>query len=71
MKIFKEEVDYRRERNRHSRFGGWFGLLIKIVIVIILYIVIKGFAGDNITNFFNFFGAQSTSSENVIIEKDR
>ncbi len=68
MKIFKEEIDFRRNRNRHTRFGGWFGLFIKIVIVLILYIVIKGFAGENIVNFFDFFGAKSSSSANISIE---
>lgn len=66
MKIFREETDFRRDRNRHSRFGGWSGLLIKLILLIVIFIVIRNFSKDNIENVFWMFGIEKSSVESNI-----
>ena len=60
MKLFKEEIEFRRTRNRHYRFGKWGGLLIKIMACIAIFMIIRTFSGKNIEYFFWFFNINNT-----------
>jgi hypothetical protein len=31
MKVFQEKIEDRRDRNRNYRFGGWGGILVKVL----------------------------------------
>jgi hypothetical protein len=35
-RVLKEELQYRYERNRSHRYGGWKGLIIKILLLALL-----------------------------------
>lgn len=70
MKLFKEEIEYRRDRNRHFRFGGWRGLFLKILIIVILFLVLNTFSGENIKNFLGFFGYVPNTSNEILIERN-
>jgi hypothetical protein len=59
MKTFKEEVEYRRERNRNYRFGGWKGLLIKIILLVFIFMLFKSCNKNNVANVFNFFNTKN------------
>ena len=63
MKVFKDELEFRRIKNRHSRYFGFKGLLLKLTAFIIFLIVIKGFSERNIENLFSFFSSKQNTSE--------
>ena len=68
MNIFKEEIEYRRDRNRFYRFGGWKGLVLKVVIIAIIFTVFKTFSSTHVQNMFWLFGVNSNTTEIIIGE---
>ena len=55
MKIFKEIIEEQRERNRTYRFSGWWGLVVKIIILLVVIWVMVNFTSDNIENIREIF----------------
>jgi len=47
MGLFREFVDDKRERNRSGRFGGWKGIVIKIVVLIAVFYFFRNFTRES------------------------
>ena len=54
MKVFREQVEDRREKNRNRRFGGWKGLLLMIAIFIVVLMMYNSCTETNVGDFFDF-----------------
>ncbi len=52
--FLKEEIQYRYERNRSGKFGGWKGLIIKILILILMIHFFMSFNKDSAKNILWF-----------------
>lgn len=60
MKIFREQLDHRRELNRNRRFGGWKGLIFMIVAFCVVLFMIRGCTVDKVSGFFDFWTSGQT-----------
>jgi hypothetical protein len=56
MSVFTEKVEDRRDRNRNYRFGGWGGIVVKVLVCLILLWVINGINSDQVVNMFRIVG---------------
>ena len=63
MNVFRERAEIRRYKNRNSRFGGWRGMCIKILICIAVFSIIKGYTSINFDNIFWLFNIKSKTVE--------
>lgn len=63
MKLFREELERRQERNRNVRYGGWSGLLLKILIVILVIYFATQFSGQSVENMLWFMSGGKTAQE--------
>jgi len=54
MKLFKEDLETRRERARTSRFGGWGGLLLYIALVLVILYIVKDFTSASVERILWF-----------------
>ena len=55
MKLFKEIIEEQRERNRTYRLSGWWGLVVKIFILLVVIWIMTNFTKDNIENIIEIF----------------
>ncbi len=53
-RFLKDEIEYRYERNRSGRFGGWKGLIIKILLFALLIHFFISFNKDSAQNILWF-----------------
>jgi|GEM_PF-6505053 len=60
MNIFREKAEYGRQRNRNSRFGGWKGLLVKILLGAVIFTIVKGYTSVSFENIIWLFQKSQT-----------
>ncbi len=65
MKLFREEIERRREGNRSARYGGWSGLAIKIIIVLMVLYFATQFSSKSVENILWFMSGGKTTHQNT------
>ncbi len=55
MKIFKEELERRKEERRQKRSSTWSGLLFKVAILILLILLIRYIISPGGKRFGNYW----------------
>jgi high-affinity Fe2+/Pb2+ permease len=46
MKLFREDLEERQERNRTRRFASWRGIILYIVIFVLIVYILRNFNSE-------------------------
>jgi len=60
MKLFREETEYRRERARSTRFGGWGGLFLYLALLLVILYFAKSFTSESVQRILWFISGGKT-----------
>jgi len=60
MKLFQEDTEYRRERNRTTKYGGWRGMLLYIALLLLLIYILTHIDSSAISLLVSFFKGGKT-----------
>ncbi len=60
-RFLKEELEYRHQRNRSGRFGGWKGLIIKILLLAVLINIFISFNKESAQKMLWFISGGNSS----------
>jgi len=62
MKIFKTLYEDQKERNRTYRLNGWYGLIVKILLLFVIMLMLKNITKEYIEDIFNIFNIKQSNS---------
>jgi len=63
MGEFHDRIKDRLQERKDLR-KGWLNLLVKILIVLFVISILKGFSSSNIVNFVQFWHPNTTTTQN-------
>jgi len=55
MKLFQEDTEFRRDRNRTTKYGGWRGMFIYLALLLLCIYLLTHIDSSVISLFVRFF----------------